>query len=477
MTKLTPGGEKPILRALTPHCGGKVSQSASFAIHNKFMPKKSKQKDLQAEAVKNLYRVVKVCRMCKSSSLFPYLDLGFTPHADQFRAPHELDIPEIFYPLRVLMCENCGLSQLSHIVNPKVLYQFDYPYEQSTTKTGQAHWDSFAKSVTVNLQLKKGDIVVDIGSNVGTLLKSFKNLGMKTIGVDPAPNIAAIANKEHGIKTICDFFGMRSAKKVKKIVGPVSVVVGANVFAHIDNLDEVMRAVKYLLKKDGVFIFESPYFKHLVDSLEYDTIYHEHLSYLSAKPLIPFFAKFGMEIFLIEETDIHGGSFRVYVGRIGERPIDASVQKFLRAEKEFKLHEKETMSNFAERVKQNRDELMTVIEKLLHRGKKVAAVSAPAKGMTLLNYIGISNRHISLISEKARLKIGRFAPGGHGGGHIPVVSDEELLRSGVDYALLLAWNFSKEIIDNLKNFSDKGGKFIIPIPKPRIVGANEYKKE
>ncbi|MDO8482907.1 MAG: methyltransferase domain-containing protein, partial [bacterium] len=377
-------------------------------------------------------------------------------------------------PLRVLLCKDCGLSQLSHIVDPRILYQHDYPYEQSTTKTGQSHWDSFATSVTNNLNLKKGDVIVDIGSNVGTLLKSFKKLGMETVGIDPAPNIAAIANKEHGVKTICDFFGMNSAKKVKKLVGAAKVVVGANVFAHIDNLDEVMRAVKFLLKKDGVFVFESPYFKHLVDSLEYDTIYHEHLSYLSVKPLIPFFEKFSLQIFLIKETDIHGGSFRVFVGRKGARPIDKSVQEFLRVEKESKLHEMETMLAFAKRVRQNRDELMTLIEKLLHEGKKVAAVSAPAKGMTLLNYIGVSNRHIELISEKARLKIGRFAPGGHGGGHIPVVSDEELLKENVDYALLLAWNFSKEIIDNLKNFSDKGGKFIIPIPKPRIVGANEY---
>ncbi|MES2087666.1 MAG: class I SAM-dependent methyltransferase [Patescibacteria group bacterium] len=438
--------------------------------------KSPKNIDLQAEALKDLYEVATVCRMCKSTDLFPYLDLGFTPHADQFRAAHELDIPEIFYPLRVLMCENCGLSQLSHIVNPKVLYQFDYPYEQSMTKTGQAHWNGFAQSVISKLNLKKGDVVVDIGSNVGTLLKSFKTLGMKTIGVDPAPNIVEIANKEHGIQTLCDFFGTKSAKKVKKLVGPVSVVVGANVFAHIHDLDDVMRAVKFLLKKDGVFIFESPYFKHLVDSLEYDTIYHEHLSYLSVKPLIPFFNKFGLEVFSVEETDIHGGSFRVFVGRKGVHPIDASVQKFVTIEKETKLHEKETMLDFAKRVRKNRDDLMTMIEKLLHQGKKVAAVSAPAKGMTLLNYIGISNRHITLISEKARLKIGRFAPGGHGGGHIPVVSDEELLKENVDYALLLAWNFSKEIIDNLKTFSDKGGKFIIPIPFPKIVGANEYKK-
>ena len=346
-----------------------------------------KQKDLQAEALKNLYRVATVCRMCESRNLFPYLDLGFTPHADQFRTSDELDIPEIFYPLRVLMCENCGLSQLSHIVSPKVLYQFDYPYEQSMTRTGQAHWDSFAEYVVDNLKLKKNDVVVDIGSNVGTLLKSFKKLGMKTVGIDPAPNIVEIANKEHGIKTVCDFFGMKSAKKVKKLVGQASVVVGTNVFAHIDNLDEVMLAVKFMLKKDGVFVFESPYFKHLVDSLEYDTIYHEHLSYLSTRPLVSFFAKFGMEIFLIMETHIHGGSIRVFVGKKGKRPIDTSVKKFLRDEKESKLHEKETMLNFAKRVRQNRDELMTVIEKLLHQGKKVVAVSAPAKGMTLLNYI------------------------------------------------------------------------------------------
>ena len=438
--------------------------------------KPAKQKDIQAEALKDLYRVATVCRMCKSLNLFLYLDLGFTPHADQFRTALELDIPEIFYPLRVLMCENCGLSQLSHVVNPKVLYQFDYPYEQSMTRTGQAHWDSFAEYVVDNLKLKKNDVVVDIGSNVGTLLESFKKLGMKTIGIDPAPNIVEIANKEHGIKTICDFFGMKSAKKVKKLVGPAKVIVGTNVFAHIDDLDEVMRAVKFMLKKNGVFIFESPYFKYLVESLEYDTIYHEHLSYLSVKPLVPFFAKFGMEVFMIQETHIHGGSFRVFVAMIGSRLIDASVPKFLRAEKKSKLHEKETMLQFAEQVRRNRDELMTVIEKLLHQGKKVAAVSAPAKGMTLLNYIGISNRHIRLISEKARLKIGRFAPGGHGGGHIPVVSDDDLVKEGVDYALLLAWNFSKEIIDNLKDFSNKGGKFIIPIPSPRIVEADEYKK-
>ncbi|MBI2476188.1 MAG: class I SAM-dependent methyltransferase [Candidatus Taylorbacteria bacterium] len=440
------------------------------------MPRKIKKTDIQSRALEKLYRVARNCRMCKSPNLALYLDLGLTPPADQFRATDELDLPEIFYPLRVLLCKNCGLSQLSHVVDPRILYQHDYPYEQSTTKTGQSHWDSFAHSVVSELKLKPKSLVVDIGSNVGTLLGAFKKEGMRVVGVDPAPNIVSIANKENGIKTLCDFFGMKSAGKIRRAEGPASVVVGANVFAHIDDLDEVIRAVKYLLKKDGVFIFESPYFQHLVDNLEYDTVYHEHLSYLSLKPLVPFFARFGLAVFTVKQTDIHGGSFRVFVGRKDAHPIDPSVLKFIRMEESRKLHSLETMRGFARRVEKNRQELIALLEKLLSQGKTVAAVSAPAKGMTLINYVGLTNRHIRFISEKARLKVGRVAPGGHAGGYIRVVSDLALLKNRPDYAILLAWNFSKEIIDNLKVFSDNGGKFIIPIPKPRIVDAKEYKK-
>ena len=434
------------------------------------MPQKIKKNDVQSQALEKLYRVTRTCRMCKSTDLALYLDLGLTPPADQFRATHELDLPEIFYPLRVLLCKKCGLSQLSHIVDPRVLYQHDYPYEQSITKTGLSHWNNFAHSVVHDLKLAPKSLVVDIGSNVGTLLSAFKKEGMTVIGVDPAPNIVAIANREHRIKTLCEFFDMKSAQKIKRVAGLASVIVGTNVFAHIDDLDIVMQAAAHLLKKDGVFIFESPYFQHLVDNLEYDTIYHEHLSYLSVKPLIPFFARFGMEVFMVEQTHIHGGSFRVFVGKKGVHPIDPSVSKYIKLEEARKLHSLQTMQNFARRVEKNRHELIELLEKLLRQGKSIVAVSAPAKGMTLINYTGITNRHIRFISEKARLKVGRVAPGGHAGGYIPVVSDLELFNSRPDYAILLAWNFSKEIVENLKRFSDKGGKFIIPIPKPIIVG-------
>lgn len=422
-------------------------------------------KNLQNEAIKHLYRIVDRCRMCRSVELIEYLDLGFHPPSDQFRAKEELNLPEIFYPLKVNLCKKCGLSQLSHVVDPRVLYQYGYLYESSITKTGQKHWNEFAKMVIARLKLAPKSLIVDIGSNDGTLLKFFKEKGMRVMGVDSAPNIAEIANKKNKIETICDFFNYKTAKTIIKKAGRADIITGTNVFAHIDDLFNLMTAVKYLLKPKGVFIFESPYFQHLIDNLEYDTIYHEHLSYLSLKPLIPFFGRFDMEVFAIEETPIHGGSFRVYIGKKGLRKIDSSISRLIKQEKEHRLHDIETMRLFADGVYDNRKKLTTLIEKLLHKGKTIAVVSTPAKGMTLLNFCGLTNRQISFAAEKSRLKVGRYTPGGH----IPIISDEEFLKRMPDYALLLAWNFAKEIISNLKSFSDRGGKFIMPVSKPKIV--------
>lgn len=420
--------------------------------------------DIQRELVEPLCRKLACCRMCKSTKLTDYLDLGQTPPADQFRTPGELDVPEIAYPLRVALCQDCGLSQLTHVVDPRVLYQFDYPYESSITATGKKHWDEFAASVCKRLKLAPDSLVVDIGSNVGTLLSSFKGCGMRIAGIDPAPNIVDIANKE-GVPTICDFYSSESAVKTVSDHGKASVIVGTNVFAHIDDLDAVFIANENLLTEDGVFIFESPYFGNLVRELQYDTVYHEHLSYLSLRPVSLLAERFGKEVFAVEESSIHGGAFRVYIGTKGARPIDAGVYEMLEREASSGIHSLETLSVFAERVAQNRSDLMELIERLTSEGKKIAVVSTPAKGMTLLNYCGISNRHIAFATEKARLKVGRYTPGGR----IPIVSDEELIHQKADYALLLAWNFAPEIMKNNQAFADQGGKFIIPIPEPRIV--------
>jgi len=402
--------------------------------------------------------------MCASTNLVEYLDLGNHPPSDQFRTEEELTLPEVRYPLRVLLCQNCGLSQLSHVVDPRVLYQHDYPYESSMTKTGKLHWDGFAESVIKRLALPEGALVVDIGSNVGTLLDSFKAQGMKVAGIDPAPNIVEKANAA-GIPTVCDFYGSVAANKVKAQHGSAAVIVGTNVFAHIDDLDAVMEANKELLAADGVFAFESPHFGPLVEHLEYDTIYHEHLSYLSLKPVVAFAKRHGLEAFAVEESAIHGGSFRVYIGEAGKRPIDASISNLLMREEREGLHLLTTLEAFALRVAENREALRRLIEKLLADGKKIAGLSAPAKGMTLLNYCGFGTRELAFLTEKSTLKIGRYSPGGY----IPIREDNALLDEDVDYALLLAWNFAPEIIKNTKAFSDKGGKYIIPIPTPKIV--------
>ena len=403
--------------------------------------------------------------MCSSTRLYKFLDLGFTPPADQFRRKDQLREPDMYYPLQVMMCEDCGLAQLSHVVSPEVLYRNDYPYESSTTQTGRRHWASFAQSVVKRLRLSDADLAVDVGSNVGVLLGAFRDNGLRVQGVDPAANIVMLA-RESGIDTLCDFFNDDVAQQIIEQKGQASVITATNVFAHVDDLNALMASVKLLLNERGVFIFEAPYFVNLLKQNEYDTIYHEHLSYLSAKPLQPFFAKHGMEVFDIEQSDIHGGSFRVFVGRKGQWPISAEVERLIEEEARLGIYDREALDRFAAGVRRNKMELTWLLQSIKHEGKRVVGVSAPAKGMTLLNYCRIDNDILDFVTEKSKLKIGRYTPGAH----IPVVPDSELLAQQPDYALLLAWNFAEEIMRNLDEYRRRGGKFIIPIPTPRIVG-------
>lgn len=405
------------------------------------------------------------CRMCGSVRLFKFLDLGFTSPADQFRRKDQLSEPDTYYPLQVMMCEECGLAQLSYVVSPEVLYRNDYPYESSTTQAGQKHWAAFAASVVKRLSLSPDALVVDIGSNVGVLLSAFREQGLRIQGVDPAANIVMIA-RDHGVETICDFFNEESCGEIIVNKGHASVITATNVFAHVNDLNAFMASVKLLLTERGVFIFEAPYFVELLKHNEYDTIYHEHLSYFSVKPLVPFFARHGMEVFDIEQNDIHGGSFRVYVGRKGQWPASERIPRLVEEEERLGIYSHEVLDKFAARVRQNKKDLVWLLHSLKHEGKRIVGVSAPAKGMTLLNYCRIDTDILDYVTEKSKLKIGRYTAGNH----IPVVPDTKLLAEQPDYALLLAWNFADEIMRNLDEYRRRGGKFIIPIPTPRIVG-------
>lgn len=407
---------------------------------------------------------LKTCRICHGSSFQQYLDLGFTPPADSFLGKQGLRQPEVYYPLEVYLCLECGISQLGYTVPPDILYQHDYPYESSTTHAGRTHFFNFAASVVDRFKLRSKNLVVDVGSNVGVLLDGFKDNGCRILGIDPSASIVEIA-VSRGIETINDFISTQVASQVIEMYGRASVVTATNVFAHIDDLDSFMEAVDLLLDDTGVLIIEAPHFLKLVQNLEYDTIYHEHLLYISVRPLNRLFSRFGYEVFDVEEVGIHGGSIRIYVSRAGRYQPTVAISKMIAAEESNGIFDYERLTKFSNDVALHRLKLTTLLNSLKAEGSTLVGVSAPAKGMTLLNFCRIGPELLDFVTEKSRLKIGRYTPGMH----IPVLPDAALVERSPDYALLLAWNFADEIMKNLREYRDKGGKFIIPIPEPRIV--------
>lgn len=408
--------------------------------------------------------MAQICRMCKGHQLAKFLDLGFTPPADSFLRREQLVEPETWYPLQVYLCEDCGLSQLGYVVSPEILYRHDYPYEASITRTGHAHWAEFADSVSERFGYPKGSLVVDIGSNVGVLLGEFARNGYSVLGIDPASNIVRIAERR-GIETLDELFSPEVARQVRQSKARAHVITATNVFAHIDDLDQLMAGIDDLLDSNGVFIVEAPNFANLLAACEYDTIYHEHLSYLSVAPMRRFFARFDLDLFDVVERDIHGGSMRVFVGRKGVHHIEDAVEAAVVREQEAGIRDTRRLARFAAEVERNRAALTALLHEIRADGSRVAGIGAPAKGMTLLNYCRIGPETLDFITEKSTLKIGRFTPGMH----IPVASDDELLAKKPDYGLLLAWNFAEEIMANLKAYRQGGGRFIVPIPNPRIL--------
>jgi len=408
--------------------------------------------------------ILKSCRICKGSSLKPYLDLGFTPPADSFIREQNLQQPEIHYPLVVYLCKDCGMSQLGYTVPPDILYQHDYPYESSTTRAGRMHFFNFATSVVKRFNLGPENLAIDIGSNVGVLLDGFKTNGCRILGIEPSANISATAIGR-GIETINDFISPKLASQVVETHGKASVVTTTNVFAHIDDLDDFMKASNILLDDRGVLIIEAPHFLKLLKNLEYDTIYHEHLLYISVRPLNKLFNRFGFEAFDVEEIGIHGGSIRIYVSRSGIYPATKALTDMIATEENNHIFNYDRLSQFSKDVAFHRTKLTTLLRSLKADGASLVGVSAPAKGMTLLNYCHIGPELLDFMTEKSHLKIGLYTPGTH----IPIFPDSMLIEQQPDYALLLAWNFADEIIENLKDYRERGGKFIIPIPEPRIV--------
>jgi len=409
-------------------------------------------------------RKSKYCRVCKKPSLERVLTLGPTPLANAFLTKLQLDEPEYFYPLDVDFCNNCGFVQLDHIVAPKVLFD-NYVYVSSTSAVFIGHFKKMADQVFPRFLTKNKSLVIDIGSNDGILLKPFKSLGAKVLGIEPASHIAKIAEKQ-GIETISEFFSVKLAKRIVEQKGQADIVTATNVFAHIDDLDEVIRGLKILLNKDGIFIMEAPYLIDFIEKRYFDLVYHEHLSYWSINSLMTLFKRFNMSVFAVEKVPVHGGTIRVYIKKLeGKHKLGESVGEFLTQEKRMKLTKKQTYLDYANLVLKNKVKLVVLLAELKMKGKTIAAYGAPAKGNTLLNYFGIGTEILDYVVDDSPWKQGLYTPGKR----IPVVSSKTLYEKRPDYLLILAWNFADSIMKMHVKYKELGGKFIIPVPDPRII--------
>lgn len=402
------------------------------------------------------------CRICGSGELPPFLDLGLQPLANALLEEPCPDEPR--YPLVLCCCRRCGLIQLGAIVPAERLFK-KYLYFSSASGRMEEHFAAYAADVARRF-VPKGGLVVEIGSNDGILLKSLLGQPVRVLGIDPAENVAQEARRR-GVPTIADFFCEKLAASVRKKEGAASAIIANNVFAHIDDLDSVMRGVAALLDERGVFAIESPCVVDLLDRLEFDTVYHEHVSYLGVRPLAVLFERFGFEIFDVQRQAVHGGSIRVFVRRRGssnEHP-SASVAEAVDREERAGIADPERLRAFADGVASLRRELRAIVARIRSEGKRIVGYGAPAKGNVLLNYCGFGREEIEYLVDNTPAKQGRFSPGLH----LPIRAPEFFAADRPDYALLLAWNHREEIVAKEAAWRAAGGRFIIPIPKVEIV--------
>jgi SAM-dependent methyltransferase len=403
------------------------------------------------------------CIVCGSTDVKLFLDLGVVPLANKFLSAAELSAPEPTYPLRVGFCTRCTHVQLMDPVPPPAMFE-DYLYISGTSSTLREHLHDLAAIVVERRGLGPHDLVVDVGSNDGTLLSGFREHGVRTLGVDPARNLAAIAAKA-GVETYTGFFGAQTAQELVQRVGQAAVITMTNTFPHIPDLADLMAGVEHLLRPGGTLVIEAHYLMDLLTQGAFDTIYHEHVSFWGLGPMQRLFRAHGMQIVSVERLPLHHGQVRVFVQRTGERAQEPSVERAVAAERAAGLDRFETFEAFAKRAYQIRLDLKAKLAEIRAKGKRIAAYGAPAKGSTLISFLGLDPTDIPYIADRSPLKQGRFVPGAH----IPIVDPSRILEDRPDYLLLLAWNFADEIMAQQVEFRRAGGAFVVPLPEVHVV--------
>jgi hypothetical protein len=393
-----------------------------------------------------------------------FLPLGPTPLANSFLHSVEEFAGEASFPLDVYYCHGCSLVQLLDVIDPEVLFR-NYIYVSGTSDTIAAHYVRYAQAVVDRTRPSPEDLVVEIASNDGSLLKCFRPHNVRTLGVEPATNIAEKA-RAAGIDTVNLFFDSKTAADIRANYGAAKAVIANNVLAHVDDTQDFLRGARHLLDQDGLLIVEAPYLRDLLEHFEYDTVYHEHLCYFSVTALMRLCEEVGLSIVQMDHVPVHGGSLRMYAGLRETFPDHGlQVREMAATERELGMTGPERFRSFAADVSRHRECLLRLLHQLRAEGKTVAGYGAPAKGNTMLNYCGIGTDLLPYTVDKNPMKVGYYTPGMH----IPVLPVTALLERQPDYVLILAWNFAPEIIRQQAEYQNRGGRFIVPIPSPQVV--------
>lgn len=403
-----------------------------------------------------------LCRFCKTKLVNVFIDLVNSPPSNSFLSFQELNEPEIFYPIKVYTCHNCFLVQLDEYKKSDAIFNSNYVYFSSYSTSWLAHAKEYTRLMIDRFGFDRNSLVIEVASNDGYLLQYFKQKKIPVLGIEPTANTAAVA-KEKGIDSVIDFFGVRVASELKAKNISADLLLGNNVLAHVPDILDFVGALKMILKPEGVITMEFPHLIQLVDNNQFDTIYHEHFSYLSLFTVKQIFELCGLELFDVEEIHTHGGSLRIYAKHFGEssHEICGNVELVLNKELDKGVNTLAYYYNFQQKALEVKTDL---IEFLIHQkrnGKKVAAYGAAAKGNTLLNYCGIKNDLLQYVADANPHKQNKFLPGTH----IPVVNEEYLKNDKPDYVLILPWNISEEIIRQLYYINEWNGRFAVAIPK------------
>jgi hypothetical protein len=396
------------------------------------------------------------CQICGNEAR-PGLDLGHQPIGDLILDRAQLGEPETHYPMQMHHCDTCGLTQLGHIVDPDVVYK-DFPFVSGTTQTATMHLQSLPARLVDMLGLGSDSFAVDIGSNDGTLLQGWVPHGVKFLGVDPSGDPVAIAN-ERGLTTWHAFFNEVTAEKIGQEYGQADAVTACGCFAHIADLNGIMKGIVAILSERGVFASDNQYWLDMVQRLHYDNTFHQHLRYYSLRPLDYLFGQYGLEVFDVERSDTYGGQIRVYGCHKGAHPVHDRVHALRALEVETRLYDPETHARYATQVEEKRETLFDTVYQLKRAGKKVIGIGAPAKASTVCTYCGLGPQHLDYITEINPLRVGTFLPGAH----IPIVDEPEMFSDPepADAGVLFAWNYADEVIPKLR---DRGwqGEIILP---------------